>query len=117
MWIAEERLEAIHGSVANLQPLAAISAQTQQPVSEGFTTHRKLGGKQSDESEHGHAAVELFCAFVESPTLLNFNDFHAGFRSEGVQTSAVFGGDGGTADHGGRSGLSHDAKTLDCNEV
>ena len=45
---------------------------------------------------------------METPAALGAHHFHAGFGGEGVETAAVFGGNGGAADGGGSSsGRSH----------
>ena len=80
-------------------------------MSEGFTTHGEFGGKKSDESKHCHTPIQLFGTIMESPALFCFDDFHAGFRSEGIQSSTIFSGDGGAADHGGGRRLGHDTGT------
>ena len=79
-------------------------------MGEGFTAKGDFRGQQCDEAEHGHAAIQLFSPFMETPALFSFHHLHAGFRGKGIQTTAIFGGHRGATNHlcvgGGR--LSHD---------
>ena len=81
-------------------------SQTEQTAGEGLATQGELGGQEGDEAKHGHAAVELFGTLVEAPAVVGAHHLHAGLAGEGIETAAVFGGDGGAADHGG-GGRSH----------
>ena len=91
---------------------ARQSAEAEQPMNEGFAAQGQLGSKQSNKTEHGHPAVQFFGAVVETPSLRCFNNFHAGFRSKGVEAAAVFHGDLCTAhDRSGGRGLGHGGRS------
>ena len=80
------------------------STQTEQSLGESFATQGKFSGQKGDKTKHGHAAVELFSPFVETPAVFDSYDFHAGFGGKSIKTATIFGGDGGAADDWGGGG-------------
>ena len=86
------------------------TAEAEQTVGERLATQGELGGKQGDEAEHGHAAIELLGTLMETPAVVGGDNLHAGLGCKGVETAAVFGGYLGAADSGG---LAHGVLRFD----
>ena len=76
----------------------------QYAAGEGLASQCILGDEQSDEADHGKAAIQLLSTLMEAPATLGTHHFHAGLAGKRIEAAAFLGGHSGAADGGAIKG-------------